>query len=440
MNKEHGLWLVTLPVSLTLATACSTQSPTTTVKNMTTSTTMTTNNETASSADQKNSLQSPNIPWSNRPNQSFDIIRHIHMFDSKTGWQTGYKNRKFVLGLTSDGGTTWHQIPMPHGLPEQSEGFTNEPLAAIVNPNDIIMAWTLDNQVHIDRTTNGGQTWAKSDLTLQPPLNALSAIVFSDPQHGWIAAQSSPASGHTQKAIYRTQDGGSTWNVVSVDNGYIPSTSPTTKTLPESAFLLNLSASTSHDLWAGLEPTDVYNQKFEPLYHSNDGGKSWHVSSIPIPAAVRPTDNLIGTIAPSLSEQSGIFLAYTQPSNNTGPGYAQLYLSKDGGQSWSKSGAEISSNPFVTSLCDGRIAWLGDIHQAHLVETSNAGATWRTIQPGPLYRKTIQKAPLAELDVVNDSTAFAVFTDENPQTTFKDHSVLLKTTDGGLTWRMLKSQ
>jgi photosystem II stability/assembly factor-like uncharacterized protein len=98
-----------------------------------------------------------------------------------------------VLQRSNDGGHTWAAVTVPSRVPLH---------ALSVLGQDI---WTGGDQGALYHSTDGGQTWTAVVPTWnEAPLSAdIARIAFSDPRHGWIATR--------EGAIWATRDAGATW-------------------------------------------------------------------------------------------------------------------------------------------------------------------------------------------------------------------------------------
>ncbi|MCC6548782.1 MAG: hypothetical protein IT279_01805, partial [Ignavibacteriaceae bacterium] len=160
------------------------------------------------------------------PHTSNTTYKAVTFWDANLGWIAGEK-----LIRTTDGGTTWTDIPSPHGgsyndiiaLSPQKLWMVGD-YGRIVHSTDSGSTWQTQNSLvqnsltsvfFIDdnngwaagwegtllRTTNGGTNWVKQTFTFTFT-NQIRTVFFSDANHGWLAAGSRYA---------KTTDGGNTW-------------------------------------------------------------------------------------------------------------------------------------------------------------------------------------------------------------------------------------
>ncbi|MGC8667120.1 MAG: WD40/YVTN/BNR-like repeat-containing protein [Chthonomonadales bacterium] len=124
----------------------------------------------------------------------------------------------YVLGLGSaegkpevrivrstDGGRTWSALRLPHGLTQDD----------VWNFGQLFFATTRDGWLGLSHgrllvTHDGGDTWALCKL---PTDRGVAAIWFDELGRGFVAVDNSDV-GHVGAAMYRTLDGGRTWDVV----------------------------------------------------------------------------------------------------------------------------------------------------------------------------------------------------------------------------------
>ena len=121
-------------------------------------------------------------------------LRKVYFRSSLEGWCLGEGG---VLIHTSDGGKTWK--PIETGTENNLHDF-------------FIMettGWIVGDWGTLLKTTDSGQTFAKVDGSVFNR-KSLKGIFFVDENYGWIITYNAP-NGKNAGYIYRTTDGGNTW-------------------------------------------------------------------------------------------------------------------------------------------------------------------------------------------------------------------------------------
>jgi photosystem II stability/assembly factor-like uncharacterized protein len=152
---------------------------------------------------------------------------------------------------STDGGATWQQLqgPLPFG-----PGLEASILSLAVSPSDdkvvLAVAGSAGGRA-LYRSADGGHTW---DQVLAPSANAGLQVLF-DPTNGSIAYASLDTA-------YKSTDGGNTWATANGTGSNV---------LPTGTLLwLGIAPSNPFTLYAGGEPSSGAN-----MYKSVDGGDNW---------------------------------------------------------------------------------------------------------------------------------------------------------------------
>jgi len=184
------------------------------------------------------------------------------------------------LYKSTDGGTHWKKLGF-----DTSERIAN----IIINPNDsneIYVAvlgalWSDSDERGVYKSNDGGITWDKvlyldqttgcADLTMDPnDPNILYASMWEFRRTGW-----SFNSGGDESALYKSLDGGESWN--KIHNGF-----------PEGKLgrlAIAVAPSDSNILYTVIEAEDP---KKKGLYKSNDAGNTWEQLNNDFGITVRP--------------------------------------------------------------------------------------------------------------------------------------------------------
>jgi photosystem II stability/assembly factor-like uncharacterized protein len=139
--------------------------------------------------------------------------------------------------------------------------------AVALAPLDSQTAWISlthcgSNNVLIESTHDGGLHWKEMPV----PIEAESApISFPDITNGFLLALGQPAAGLMDKTVY--EDGGAHWRVLN-------------KRPARACYPTGITFRTPLDGWIGAT---YHGGDDDPLYRSQDGGKTWTLQQIPIP-------------------------------------------------------------------------------------------------------------------------------------------------------------
>ena len=260
------------------------------------------------------------------------------------------------------------------------------------------LGWSVNGSGRIFKTADGGATWTK---LLDQPGTYFRCIGFRDALHGFagnIGTDYFPNVSDST-ALYRTDDGGTTWQPVTTISGETPKG------------LCAIQVVTPQVLVAG-------GRVGGPAYliRSTDGGSTWTSQSLAARLAMI-TDLYFS------SPDTGFVFGGTDA--NIQASHAIILRTVDGGVSWAK--VYESSRPF-------ELIW-----KAHFPTLGTGYATILSYAPNTLERFVVKTtdggSSWTDLPLVNTGAkAFGVgFLNENTGWVGCDHSIY-ETTDGGLTW------
>jgi len=362
----------------------------------------------------------------------------VQMTSPTVGWAPGTRR-------TVDGGAHWAKVAPP-APPYRSTGYGEFFL-------DAMHAWVVDtagtktqcaDHVVIYATSDGGATWQQLSSLPVPEISDADSLAgtwgvgveFVDPQDGWLVAQAHHFTISTAETapVFRTTDGGRTWNLFAANaswsTGDCAATGLPTFTSPTSGWIASMCSGTLRSSWN--------------LLVTQDGGETWTNVELKKNACTAPAypDGCPGQgPTPEVIDGTHGWLL---------DGDAQsLLTTSDGGLHWSRHGLPSGS----TYTCQGKYGpttctseyvlnaafltpsqgWIlsetitpnGPPSKVHIERTLDGGRTWSVI-----YTRG--------LPGFVDFTGSLTFVDANHGFWWIDSdSTLYVTADGGRSWQQV---
>ena len=338
--------------------------------------------------------------------RQFEALSSIHMLDAQTGW--AITERGHVI-RTTDGGVHWQnvtpQYPSTAGQQKVVAEFFTFAIAWIAVSHTAADGTTT---VLVFRTVDGGQTWQKTTI---PQISPIFQITFVDAQHGWVLSKRVDLASAEAVNILRTTDGGKTWAVVSSALAASTDTPPPGQ-LPFGGDKAGLGFVDTTTGWTtGNFP--LYGYVF--FYVTHDGGATWNRQTLPFPPDKASTQ--IATRPPRFFTATDGILPVSFVTENAAS--LDLYVTHDGGASWTST-TPVAASVAISDIIDMDHGWASD--GTLLYVTSDGGQNWTKLSPGGGFQH------VTRLDFVSSNIGWAIgATDSHVPT-------LLKTVDGGRTW------
>lgn len=306
-------------------------------------------------------------------------LQEIHMFNASTGWAMVYdlSNHRHILHTTS-GVAHWQDVSSAFDTPTLILNGTD-----FFNPSTAWVAVTADTTYFVYRTHDGGQTWQKAQLPNQELPDQGSGffyqIFFLNAQVGWILFESDlVAAGHVAVGVLHTSDGGATWKVISVSDDKTQN-NPTA--IP---FFGDKSGISFVNDTTGWVTGSSAIEHFAWLYITHDGGVTWQHQSIPLPADA----SQLSTLPPVFFNATDGILPAIIPRQN-GPNIDIIYTTQDGGANWSSTGLvpvhTTSTADVISDFVDAMHGWIvsntSDVKSLQYIKstvysTSDGGESW----------------------------------------------------------------
>lgn len=205
-------------------------------------------------------------PTSSAPLVSSPALTAIHMVDDHNGW--GVTDTTVVR--TEDGGMTWHQ--------EGPTGLTSMGYSASSNFLDEQHGWVLIADPKnplvgvMYRSSDGGGHWTSSSV----PFGS-GDLHFLDESHGWIMASLGAGAGSMGIAVFQTTDGGATWTQTYINDPNQPNAG---SSLPLGGLKDGM---TPVDMQTAFIGGVVYTVGTVYLFKTVDGGHTWNQITVQVP-------------------------------------------------------------------------------------------------------------------------------------------------------------
>jgi len=330
-------------------------------------------------------------------------LSFIRMLDGSNGW--GVTDDSVVR--TEDGGKTWLDIT-PAGATTLGYGtagsFLSQALAFVLvgDPTNPAANATLY------RTSDGGVSWTFNQVSF-----GSGDLRFLDEENGWIMVNLGVAAGSNAVSVYQTGDGGETWKRMFTND---PTVDGAADSLPLGGLknaLVPLDMKTAWVSGVIYAPDTLY------LYRTDDGGGDW--SQVIVDLSEKATGSELSITAFQLVSPKAGYVAvnYYEDTLQT-----MLYVTRDGGQTWTLTPTNILNGSAVdfVSDADGFI-FDGEGFQV----THDAGSTWSSVKPDVSFTDSFMS-----MDFVSPQVGWVLAMDSSTSAI-----QLYRTEDGGQTWSLL---
>ena len=371
------------------------------------------------------------------PAADFDgTLQDVQMLDAQNGWASGRTRHNIYLLRTRDGGKSWANISPRVAHSKEPLVFPQADASLTYQLTDPAHGWVgciqsierSGNKMDLFSTDDGGKHWQPN--TFESSVGSIIGIQFVDKEHGFIQVVSDNTEpGHDRKAIYRTVDGGRTWQTASVGEPE----HPTEGALPTLGFADLIVFRDEKDGWVGGTPEGDQQGFF---FHTTDGGKTWQSQNFPLPPGTELDHGDYDTPVFSGTQKLDGVMEVRFESRKSLQRAVVFYGTHDGGAHWEKTGVlPIEQDKMLnlsTTFTDADHGWL--LAGSTLFATTDRGATWAKINDSLPFETQDGSWSMQFLDPTRGWVLVEDLEGPNDKGDLLEKSELLQTIDGGRTW------
>ncbi len=292
---------------------------------------------------------------------------------------------------STDFGRTWQPIFDSQANDAEHSGSVGALAVAPSNP-DIIYVGSGEGLRRPDlsvgdgmyKSTDAGKTWqhlGQTDSVLRDA-QQISAIIVDpkDPNRVFVAAMGHPYGPNAERGVFRSLDGGQTWQKVLYKGENIGA--------PDLAFDPRNSQVIFADMWASRRPPwttgGAYNGSGSGLYKSTDGGNNWRQITKGLPTEADGLGRVGITYALSDPDRMYAWVVATKNVAKKGTG---IYRSDDSGESWQLVNSEDRvtgrGDDFNCVRVDPRNKDVIYVANTSTYKSTDAGQTFTAIKGAP---------------------------------------------------------
>ncbi|WP_310828827.1 WD40/YVTN/BNR-like repeat-containing protein [Paenibacillus pedocola] len=356
-------------------------------------------------------------------------LTDFRLLNPSVGLAWGVTKNELRIYMTRDNGGTWANIS-----PSANVQFLSNPVYGeeifFTDPSNgwIIRSAFGMTETVVLRTTDGGRSWKVSSF---PDSNTISSIYFNSPQTGWLMTSWDANATKESKALYVTADGGATWNMVMQNEQYNPNLP--NNTIPMAGVITGM---IFKDMNRGF--VTLQTGALPKIYMTSDSGTTWNPGpEILVNEEWEGCDKVI-TGEPEFfgdDNTSGWLPVACQIDKKNSVTY-NGYFTANGGENWKFVNFALSSQTGINRhlppvFLNAEVGWI--LNGNLMYKTVNQGHTWTSLPASSVLQSKLLEYPeIVKLQFISDDVGWLLIQKEVDR-----RSILLQTTNGGVSWRVM---
>lgn len=250
-------------------------------------------------------------------------LTNFMLLDRETGFAWGETEQALRIYKTEDAGDSWVAV-----TPEDGTENAGNPSLYFVDDQLVWAAISNGEQpVQVLRTEDGGASWHSTVLD-KPGYPVITR--FIDENQGWLLTASDAAMGKSEKTLYATTNGGVDWASLAQTPSAGDPEGQSPYTLPLSGHTVGLTFTDEGSGWLSLtSPAEV-----PQLFRTSDGGKTWDEVAVDVPQQLEGVPLTIADGPEFYSDSNGQEGWFTVRRTEGNTAVLDAYITSDGGESW----------------------------------------------------------------------------------------------------------
>ncbi|WNS45062.1 VPS10 domain-containing protein [Paenibacillus sp. MMS20-IR301] len=356
-------------------------------------------------------------------------LTDFRLLNDAAGIAWGVTKNELRMYMTLNNGKTWANIS-----PSTNVQFLTNPVYGkeifFTDPSNgwIIRSAYGTTETVVLRTTDGGHSWKISAF---PDSNTISSIYFSSPDSGWLMTSWDASSTKESKALYATEDGGATWNLVMQNEQYNPN-------LPNNT--IPLAGVTTGMLFRDPSRGFVALQTgaLPRTFMTRDGGSSWVAGpDFLVNESFAGCDRVLTGVPEFFGEdRTGGWMSAGCQLEKEGSVTYSGYFTANGGENWKfvslgRPAVSGINRHVVPDFLNAQTGWA--LEGNLLYKTVNQGQTWSALPASSVLQSKLLEYPeVVKLQFISSDVGWLLIEKEEDR-----RSILLQTTNGGVSWRVM---